>query len=251
MASGTVRVAAIADLHYRADQDATEPLLMRAAEKADVLLLCGDLTDYGLPEEATRLAKECLTVRIPIIAVLGNHDYQSGREGEIRRILLDAGVQVLDGESYEVHGIGFGGVKGFGGGFGRRTLEPWGEEIVKRFVQEAVEETTKLGSALSRLRTSQRIAVLHYAPIQGTVDGEPEEIYPFLGSSRLEEPLNRYGVAAAFHGHAHRGQLEGRTQSGVPVYNVSLPLMRRTRPDSPFHILEVPVAAEAEQEPSA
>ncbi len=247
MPSDKVRIAAVADLHYREDQDNSEGILARAAEAADVVVLCGDLTDYGLPEEAARLAKECVAVRVPIVGVLGNHDYQSGREGEVRRILLDAGVQVLDGESCEIHGIGFGGIKGFCGGFGRHTLEPWGEEIVKRFVQEAVDETVKLGSALSRLRTSQRIAVLHYAPIQGTVEGEPAEIYPFLGSSRLEEPLNRYGVTAAFHGHAHRGQLEGRTQAGVAVYNVSLPLLKRTRPDRPFHMLELPVAAAGEE----
>lgn len=241
MALDMVRIAAVADVHYRAARDAAEPVLARAADEADVLLLCGDLTDNGLPEEAARLAKESSAVRIPIVAVLGNHDYQSGREAEVRQILLDAGIHVLDGDSVEIHGIGFGGVKGFGGGFGRRTLEPWGEEAVKRFVQEAVDETVKLGSALSRLRTQQRVAVLHYAPIQGTVDGEPAEIYPFLGSSRLEEPLNRYRVAVAYHGHAHRGRLEGRTQAGVPVYNVSLPLLRQSQSDRPFHLLELPV----------
>lgn len=244
MPSDKVRIAAIADLHYREQQESPDPLLMQAAQSADVLVLCGDLTDYGLPEEAARLARECAAVRIPIVAVLGNHDYQSGREGEVRRILIDAGVNVLDGDSCELCGIGFGGIKGFCGGFGRHTLEPWGEPAVKQFVQEAVNETVKLGSALSRLRTEQRIAVLHYAPIRETVEGEPAEIYPYLGSSRLEDPLNRYGVTAAFHGHAHRGCPEGRTQAGVPVYNVSLPLMRRLRPESPLHILELPVAAE-------
>ena len=125
------------------------------------------------------------------------------------------------------------GVKGFCGGFGRRTLEPWGEHAIKSFVREAVSEAMKLESGLARLRTRQRVALLHYAPIEDTVQGEPLEIFPFLGSSRLEEPLNRYAVAAVFHGHAHRGALEGRTREGIPVYNVAAPLLRRSQPDQP------------------
>jgi Icc-related predicted phosphoesterase len=240
-----VRIVSIADIHFRATGESPKPLLARAADVADVLVLCGDLTDYGLPEEAARLARASTALRIPIVAVLGNHDYQSGREGEVRQILLGAGVHVLDGDTCEVCGVGFGGVKGFCGGFGRHTLEPWGEPIMKQFVQETVDEMVKLGSALARLHTAHRIAVLHYAPIQGTVEGEPVEIYPFLGSSRLEEPLNRYGVTAVYHGHAHHGQPEGRTQVGIPVYNVSLPLLRRLRPDRPFHVLELPVEPES------
>lgn len=243
MASEIVRIAAMADVHYRAAEDGLETLLARAADVADVVALCGDLTHHGLPEEAVRLAKESLAIRKPVVAVLGNHDYQAGREEEIRHVLLDAGVHLLDGESCEIRGIGFAGVKGFCGGFGQHTLEPWGEKAIKGFVQEAVDEAVKLGSALARIHTAQRIALLHYAPIAGTAAGEPTEIYPFLGSSRLEEPLNRYGVSAVYHGHAHRGQLEGRTQTGVPVYNVSLPLLRRARPDRPFHVLELPSSA--------
>ncbi len=245
MASDLVRIAAIADVHSRATADPVGPLLAHAANAADVLVLCGDLTEHGLPEEASRLVKETLLLRIPIVAVLGNHDCQSGQQDQVRRILLDGGVHVLDGETWEVRGVGFGGVKGFCGGFGRHTLEPWGEEVIKRFVQEAVDEMVKLGSALARLQTAHRIAVLHYAPIPGTVEGEPAEIYPFLGSSRLEEPLNRYGVTAAYHGHAHHGQLTGHTQTGVPVYNVSLPLLRRTHPERPFHLLELPVVGDS------
>jgi Icc-related predicted phosphoesterase len=158
-------------------------------------------------------------------------------------------VKVLDGDDCEVSGIGFAGVKGFGGGFGRHTLEAWGEEIVKKFVYEAVEEALKLEKALARLRTPQKIAILHYAPVADTVAGEPEPIFPFLGSSRLEEPLNRYPVTAVVHGHAHHGSPEGKTREGVPVYNVAVQVLRRVAPDQPpFRILEVPVAEEKARE---
>jgi Icc-related predicted phosphoesterase len=168
---------------------------------ADVLVLCGDFTDYGLPEEARILARELNTaVKIPVIAVLGNHDFEAGRQHEIREILVDAGVTVLDGEATEIEGVGFAGVKGFCGGFGRGALGPWGEHVIKQFVQESVDEALKLEAALARLRTPQRIAVLHYAPIRATVEGEPPEIFPYLGSSRLEEPINRYRVTAVFMG---------------------------------------------------
>jgi Icc-related predicted phosphoesterase len=244
-----VRVAALADIHYgRAPAAALASLLQRAAAEADVLLLCGDLTDHGLPEEAQALAKELsAAARVPLLAVLGNHDYHNGQQDQIHRILADAGVHVLAGDAWEVNGIGFAGVKGFVGGFGRRILEPWGEHEVKELVREAVEEALKLESALAKLRTRQRIALLHYAPIQETVEGEPPEIYPFLGCSRLEEPLNRHGVLAVFHGHAHHGKPEGRTVTGIPVYNVSMPLLRAANPDRPpFRLLEVPVMPQTE-----
>jgi Icc-related predicted phosphoesterase len=237
-----VRIAAIADLHYtRTSQGAYQPLFARVTEDADVLLICGDLTDYGLPEEARALAKEITgSLKIPAIAVLGNHDYEAGQQEEIRTILADAGVVVLDGDAYELHGIGFAGAKGFAGGFDRGTLGPWGEPAVKMFVREAVDEALKLESALARLRSSQRVALLHYAPIRATVEGEPPEIYPFLGCSRLEEPITRYSVTAVFHGHVHHGKPEGRTRSQVPVFNVSLPLLRQTVPDKLFRLIEIP-----------
>jgi Icc-related predicted phosphoesterase len=229
-----VRLAAVADLHC-GKQCAADlpPLLAHAAEVADVLALCGDLTDFGMPDEAHALARELLAVKIPMIGVLGNHDYESGRQEEIKRILSESGLKILDGEPNEVQGIGFAGAKGFGGGFGRRTLEPWGEAAVKMFVQEAVYETLKLETALARLRTLTRVVLLHYSPVQETVEGEPPEIYSFLGSSRLEEPINRYEATAVFHGHAHHGALEGRTHSGIPVYNVSMTLLHRSYPDRP------------------
>jgi Icc-related predicted phosphoesterase len=212
-------------------------------ESADILALCGDLTDTGLPEEAHLLAKEFAAAKLPTVAVLGNHDYESGCVPELKQILGDAGIRVLDGDGYEIDGVGFAGIKGFAGGFGRGTLGPWGEEMIKRFVHEALDEALKLESALRRLRTPNRIALLHYSPIVGTVEGEPLEIYPWLGSSRLEEPLSRYPVDAVFHGHAHHGQPEGRTLSGSRVYNVSMSLLQRRYPDrAPFRILELPKA---------
>jgi Icc-related predicted phosphoesterase len=244
MARGTIRIAAIADLHIgkTAVPGSWQPLFAEITECADVLLICGDLTDYGLPEEARLLAREITTsLKIPAVAVLGNHDFESGQQTEIQQIVRDAGVQVLDGETWEVHGIGFAGTKGFAGGFGRGALGPWGEEIIKRFVHEAVNEALKLETALARLRHAPSIALLHYSPIRATVEGEPPEIFPYLGCSRLEEPLLHYPVAAVFHGHAHHGQVEGRTSSDVPVYNVSLPLLRDRRPDRPFRVIEVPV----------
>jgi Icc-related predicted phosphoesterase len=240
-----LRIAAMADIHYKqAPLESFQPVFAEVAGKADVLLLCGDLTDYGLPEEAEAVARELSTVKIPILAVLGNHDYESGREAEVRDVLVRGGVRVLDGESFELDGVGFAGAKGFCGGFDRYMLEPWGERAIKNFVKEAVDETLKLESALARLRAKRRIVLLHYAPIAATVAGEPPEIQPFMGSGRLEDPINRYGADAVFHGHAHRGAPEGKTSKGIPVYNVSVTQLRRHFPDRPpYRILEVPAGA--------
>ena len=250
--AGVVRVAAIGDLHCsRTAQGAFQSLFAKIAESADVLLIAGDLTDYGLPDEARVLARELAAIHLPIIAVLGNHDLESGKGDEVRQIITDAGVVVLDGDAYETHGIGIAGIKGFGGGFGPRALGPWGEAIIKQFVREAVDEALKLEAALARLRTRHLFALLHYSPIQQTVEGEPLEIYPFLGSSRLEEPLNRYPVSLVMHGHAHRGQLQGATTTGVPVYNVSMPLLTRSFADRPpFRVFEVPAGDAADNHPA-
>jgi len=237
-----VRIAAIGDLHFgrTTPPGSLHPLFAQISESADILLLCGDLTDYGLAEEARAFVKELTpTLKIPIVAVLGNHDVESNQHTEISRILKDAGISVLDGETCEVHGIGFAGVKGFAGGFGRRALGPWGEDIIKKFVHEAVDEALKLESALARLRNEHLVVLLHYAPIQGTVEGEPCDIYPFLGCSRLEDPITRFPVTAVFHGHAHHGSPEGRTRTNVPVYNVSASLMREVFPDRPFRLIEL------------
>jgi Icc-related predicted phosphoesterase len=239
--NGVVRVAALGDFHCaKTSQGQFRPLLEQAAAAADVLLLCGDLTDYGLTEEAQLLARELTGVKVPMLGVLGNHDYEAGKQAEISKILTDAGVVMLDGDAHEVQGVGFAGVKGFCGGFGRGALGAWGEAAIKQFVHEAVNEALKLESALARLRTASRIGVLHYAPVPDTVEGEPREIFAYLGSSRLAEPLGRYKVTAVFHGHAHRGTPEGRL-GDIPVYNVSLPLLRRTNPAGPpCRVIEVP-----------
>jgi len=216
-------------------------LFAQIAKQADMLLMCGDIVDYGLPDEAVVIAKEISNLRIPVLAVLGNHEYESGKQEAVVRILSEAGALFLDGDAREVLGIGFAGVKGFCGGFGERALGPWGEEMIKRFVHEAISEALKLERALARLRSEKRIVLLHYAPIPATVMGEPLEIFPFLGSSRLEEPLNRYPVTAVFHGHAHRGSPEGRTKNDVPVYNVAMKLLQHTFPDQPpFRLIEIP-----------
>ena len=243
--SRSLRVAAVGDLHCTAASEGLfQPLFAKIVESADVVVLCGDLTDYGTGAEARVLAKELAGLKLPKLAVLGNHDFESSASSEVAQVLSEAaGVTVLDGTAVEVLGVGFAGAKGFAGGFGERALQSWGEEPVKAFVRAAIEEALKLESALARLRTPGRVALLHYAPIHGTVDGEPVEIDPFLGSSRLEEPLNRYRPSAVFHGHAHRGQPEGATSAGVPVYNVALPLLRRRFPDRPpFRVVDVPLA---------
>ncbi len=239
----TTRLAAVGDLHVKkTSRGALQPLLAPVNEQADFLLLCGDLTDYGLPEEADILVAElAAAVTIPIVAVLGNHDYESGQHVEVCKILAAAGITVLDGEAVEIEGTGIAGAKGFSGGFGRGTLGAWGEPATKRYVQEAIDEAMKFEGALARLRTTQRIAMLHYSPIRATVEGEPLEIFSYLGTSRLEEPLNRHPVNMVFHGHAHHGSLEGRTSTGVPVFNVAMPLLMRSFPDQPpFRVFEIP-----------
>ena len=247
-----VRLAALGDLHHgkTAVQGSLQSLFAQITESADILVLCGDLTDYGQPDEARALAREMTSsLKIPSVAVLGNHDYESGQQGEVAKILTDAGVSVLDGDTCEIHGVGFAGIKGFCGGFGRRALGPWGEEIIKQFVREAVDEALKLESALARLRTERLVTVLHYSPIQATVEGEPKEIYPFLGCSRLEEPIGRFPVSVVFHGHAHHGQPEGRTQANVPVYNVSSAMMRELFPDRPFRLVDIDMKSTPETTP--
>lgn len=244
--SDVVRIAAMSDVHYsRTSGGALHAVFQQVTESADVLVLCGDMTDYGLAEEAKLLTKDLTSaLKIPAVGVLGNHDFEAGQEEEIAKILTDAGVRLLDGDTHEIHGVGFAGVRGFCGGFGRGALGAWGEPIIKQFVHEALQEVLKLESALARLKTAHRIALIHYAPVRGTVEGEPLEIYPFLGSSRFEEPLTRYSVSAVFHGHAHRGSPEGRTSSGIPVFNVCLPLLKTLYPDRPpFRLFEVPRVA--------
>jgi Icc-related predicted phosphoesterase len=224
-----VRVAALADCHYtKTSAGLLKDVFARASEIADVLALCGDMTDYGLPEEAAILAQDIKTyVRIPCVAVVGNHDFESGKIEEVQSILAETGMHLLDGEAIEILGAGFAGVCGFGGGFDRQMLNPWGEPLIKAFVQEAVDHSLRLEKALNRLTMERRAVLLHYAPIKETVQGENPEIFPFLGSSRLENPINQFKVSVVFHGHAHNGAPTGQTSAQIPVFNVALPVISR------------------------
>jgi len=172
-----------------------------------------------------------------MLAVLGNHDFESGQSELVSKVLDGAGVNMLNGEAIEIAGVGYGGISGFGGGFGRRMLNAWGEPLIKQFVQESISHAVRLEQALTKLQTERRIVLLHYSPIRATLQGEDPEIFAFLSSSRLEEPINRFRASAVFHGHAHNGILDGATSTGIPVYNVSAPALRKT--GKPYRIVEL------------
>jgi Icc-related predicted phosphoesterase len=224
-----LRLAAIGDLHV--GENAERPyreLFAKISQEADVLALCGDLTNFGKTREAEILADDLRVCTIPVVGVLGNHDYECGQPAEVARILHDAGLKLLDGEAFEIEGVGFAGCKGFIGGFGRYMLSAFGEPEIKAFVQASVDENLKLESSLRMLRTDKIVVVTHYSPVQATVEGEPPEIFAFLGSARMGETIDRFeGVTCALHGHAHRGSYEGHTPGGVPVYNVARPILNR------------------------
>ena len=241
---GTVKIAAVADIHIREnDKGKWADYFNDISRNADVLIIGGDLTDTGDEGEAQVLLDELRACSIPVVGVLGNHDYEKGRHKLIRKILQNDQVHILDGEGVVIKGIGFAGIKGFGGGFDNHMLSMFGEGAMKAFVQEAVDEALHLERALSRLEQEnegiKKIAILHYSPIAETIEGEPEVIYPFLGSSRLAEPLDRLRVTAAFHGHAHAGKLEGMTANGVKVYNVAKPILTKAGYHHPYFLLEV------------
>jgi Icc-related predicted phosphoesterase len=236
--NGTLRVAAIGDLHVKEDGSSSfRELFAEISRDADALVLTGDLTDLGKPAEAEMLAEDLRACAIPVIAVLGNHDYECGCVDEVTRILKQAGVRLLDGQATEVEGVGFVGVKGFIGGFGRRMLGSFGEPTIKAMVGESMSEAMRLENAMRQVRTPRAVVVLHYAPIVETVEGEPLEIFPFLGSSRLAETIDRFKVSAVVHGHAHRGRYEGRTPGGAPVYNVARFIEKPT--GRPYALLEI------------
>jgi Icc-related predicted phosphoesterase len=183
------------------------------------------------------LAQDLKACSIPVVGVLGNHDYECGAHEEVAHILREAGMRVLDGQSCEINGVGFVGVKGFAGGFGRRMLGSFGEPAIKQFVNEAMNETLRLENAMRQVRTQRSVVILHYAPVTDTIESEPLEIYPFLGSSRLAETIDRFKVSAIVHGHAHRGRFEGRTPGGQPVYNVARHIEKPN--GKPYAILEI------------
>jgi Icc-related predicted phosphoesterase len=222
-----ITVAAIGDLHVtEASDHRYRDMFAEISEQADVLALCGDLTNFGRTSEAEILADDLGACTIPVVAVLGNHDHESGQAGEVAQILEQAGAIMLGGQAVVIEGVGFAGTKGFIGGFGRGELGSFGEDAIKTFVGEALEEARILENALRSLRTERSVAVLHYAPVAATVEGEPLEIYPFLGCSRLADAIDRFdNVKAVVHGHAHRGAYSGATPRGVPVFNCARPVL--------------------------
>ena len=242
------RLAAMGDLHCRDDQHGRFREVVKAVNgEAEGLVLCGDLTERGAVDEAKTLAEALAMLRVPCAAVLGNHDFEASQQREIARILREVKVAVLDGE-YEVFDkrLGVAGVKGFGCGFDKGTLQAFGEPVIKAFVQEAVNEALKLEAALGQLDVPHRIVIMHYAPIVATTEGEAPEIRPFLGTSRLAMSVDAFGAQAVFHGHAHHGSLEGRTPRGVPVYNVAMPLLRKAF-DRRFRVVDIEAPGEQQR----
>ncbi len=235
-----MRVAATADLHFNAPVwEKLRPQIERVRDEADVLIVAGDLTNYGKTNEMEPLVNLLVRLRLPIIAVLGNHDYESGQEQELMKMMAGEGIKILDGTGYERDGVGFAGTKGFIGGFGRGALTAFGEREVKAIVQAAIDESLKLERALSQLRTEKRVVIMHYSPVAATVVGEAPEIYPYLGTSRMAEVVDRHGADLVVHGHAHHGAYEGKTVGGVPVYNVALGLLQKQDPPRVYRVLEV------------
>jgi Icc-related predicted phosphoesterase len=235
-----MRIAATADLHFSAQtQGLLKEQLGRVRDEADVLVVAGDLTNFGRPQEMEPLVNVLVRLRIPTIAVLGNHDYESGQATELIRMMTSEGIKVLDGTGYERDGVGFAGTKGFIGGFGRGVLTAFGEPEVKAFVKVSIDEAIKLECAMSQLRSAKRVVVLHYAPIAGTVSGEAPEIYPYLGSSRLAEVVDRHGADLIIHGHAHHGCLNGKTTAGIPVHNVAITLLQAQEPPTAYRVFDV------------
>ncbi len=235
-----MRIAAVADLHFTPQNyDRIRDQMSHVRDEADLLVLAGDLTNFGRTAEMESLISALVRLRLPIVAVLGNHDYECGEADQLMKLMTDAGIKVLDGSAYERDGVGFAGTKGFHGGFGRGMLTAFGEPEVKAFVQAGIDEALKLERGLSQLRTPKRVVVVHYAPIGDTVKGEPPEIYPYLGSSRLAEVIDRHGADLVLHGHAHSGSADGKTTAGCPVHNVALALLQAQSPPQAYRVFEV------------
>ncbi len=235
-----MRIAATADLHFNPHSYATlQDQFERVRNDADMLVLAGDLTNYGQAAEMEPLLNVLVRLRIPTIVVLGNHDYESGKEEELCRMIVSAGIKLLDGTAYERDGVGFAGTKGFVGGFGRGMLTAFGEREIKQFVQASIDEALKLERAMSQLRARKRVVVLHYSPIAETVQGEATEIFPFLGTSRLAEVIDRHGADLVVHGHAHHGKTDGRTPAGVAVHNVAISLLQAQEPSAVYRIFDL------------
>ena len=234
-----MRIAATADLHYTTQQTSLKEQLASVRDEADVLIVAGDLTNFGQPSEMEPLVNVLVRLRLPIIAVLGNHDFESGKQDELVSMMTSEGVKVLDGTGYERDGVGFAGTKGFVGGFGRGVLTAFGEPEIKTFVKVSIDEALKLERAMAQLRTAKRVVVLHYSPIADTVVGEAPEIYPYLGTSRLAEVIDRHGADLIVHGHAHHGSPSGKTTAGIPVHNVAITLLQSQAPPAAYKLFDV------------
>ena len=228
-----IRLGAIADIHARAGREhELQAMFAYANAHADILVIAGDLTDTGHEDDAQVLGRILDTVSIPVVGVLGNHDFNRSREAGIRRILEEHGMSILDGTGriFEHGGVrlGIAGAVGFGGGFRPYNVVPFGEWAWKDFYQKVIEETVKFDRALLEVRDADYvIGVSHYSPSIETMGHEPEQLYMFLGSSELGDALERHRAFLGIHGHAHRGQYEGRTPNGIPVFNVAMPLIGR------------------------
>jgi Icc-related predicted phosphoesterase len=221
------------------DTERLQVLFEGAGREAEVLVIGGDLTDLGQPDQAEMLVEILDACLVPVIATLGNHDHESGKAAEVSRLFVESGVHLLDRSSVVVDGVGFSGVKGFCGGFDEALANSFGEDLFKAWVSEGLMEAQALENELRGLEAARRVAVLHYSPIRATVEGESPEIYPFLGTSHLARALDEGGATIAFHGHAHNGSFEGKTPGGVPVFNVSVPVLQQEGFEQPYYVFEV------------
>ena len=235
-----MRIAAVADIHFSPQVwERIREKMEHVRDEADLLVLAGDLTNYGKAAEMEPFLNVLVRLRIPIVAVLGNHDYESDQHEQIMKMMAAEGIKILDGTGYERDGVGFAGTKGFIGGFGRGVLTAFGEREVKNIVQAAIDESLKLERAMSQLRTEKRVVVVHYSPIVATVEGEAPEIWPYLGTSRLAEVIDRHGADLVIHGHAHHGRLDGKTTGGIPVHNVALALLQSGDSPRVYRVFEI------------
>ena len=235
-----MRLAAVADVHLAAENhDRDVHQFLPVNDLADALVVAGDFTNHGMPEEMEAVLGVLEHIHIPIIAVLGNHDHESGHQDELAGILRVAGVHLLDGHCFDMDGIGFAGTKGFCGGFAPYELMPFGEQGIKTFVEIAEREAVKLDYGLAQTHAEKKVSITHYSPIKETIIGEPEPIFPFLGSSRLARALENHRPVLALHGHAHKGTFSAETKSGVRVCNVALPILRQRGEEHPFALFNL------------
>lgn len=233
-----MKIASIGDIHVGIDSKGTrKDLFQKISNEADVLTIAGDLTQYGSIEEIEILKEEFSFLTIPCVSVLGNHDYEKDNQDEFTKILNSDRFTLLQGSGKVINDVGFAGTKGFIGGFDNHLLPFWGERLLKDVVQHSIDEALALEHALSQLDTPKKVVLMHYSPIRKTVEGEPPEIFPFLGSSRFEEVINRMQATVVFHGHAHAGTFEGKTEKDIPVFNVSEQILAKNKKE--FFVYEI------------